>query len=321
MVKKLLLAVALIALVLVLSAASYVALMLPHARPAPDIRIERTTERVARGQYLTEHVFVCTACHAGRDWTRYGAPTTGDYDAGECWSQEQGFPGHVCAPNLTALSEWSDGEILRAIREGVSRDGHGLFPIMPYDIFKGLSDDDVHAVIAYLRTLPPGTSVPRAREIPFPALLATKFAPAPVAGPVAAPDPSDRVAYGRYLAMTANCHFCHTPVDESEIPIPGLDFSGGHVFPTPVGRVVTANITPDATGIGALTEENFISLFRAYEQVDEVAVPAPAGMTTIMPWFWYQGMSDEDLGAIYAYLRTVAPIDNTVDTWPDAGGD
>lgn len=323
MLKKIVLAIALLVFLLIAGAAAFLA-TLPSSRPASGIAIEPTPARLARGEYLAEHVTPCFACHSRVDTSRWAMPRVG-LDGGECWTEEIGFPGHVCAPNLTpdvatGLGEWTDGEILRAMREGVHREGYGLFPNMPYSEFRHLSDEDATAIVAYLRTLEP-VSYPRPRRnISFPASLATRFAPQPLEGPVTAPDPSDTVAYGGYLAKVAGCQFCHTPLDESMAPVPGMEFAGGHEFPLPDGGlVVSSNITPHATGIGLLTRENFIGLFRAYADQSAVAVEAPPGYNTMMPWYIYAGMTDGDLGAIYDYLQTVAPADNVVNNWPRLG--
>lgn len=323
MLKKILLATGALLVAVVLFAVVYLNLFLPASRPPADVVVPVDAAVRARGEYLFNHVTVCGACHGARDWDRYGAPALGAIGVGgECWTEEQEFPGQVCAPNLTpdpetGLGDWSAGEILRAMREGVHRDGHGLFPIMPYDVYRNLSDNDALAIVAYLQSLP-AQRVPRAeRHIPFPASLATRFAPLPVDGPVAAPDPSDRVAYGEYLTNIAACRFCHTPVDESMAPIPGRDFAGGHAFPTPHGRAVSSNLTPHETGIGGIDEESFVFLFRAFEGEEDVAAPVSPGIVTVMPWFWYASMSDDDLKAIYAYLQTLDPIENSVDNWPD----
>lgn len=322
MLKKILLGLVLVVAIVVAGGGAYLTWFLPSSRPAPAISVGSAPDLLARGRYLFDNVLVCSACHGERDYARYGGPLVSGLPVnGECFVEATGFPGHLCAPNLTpgpgGIGEWTDGEILRALREGVSRDGHGLFPIMPYDTYKHLSDADAMAVVAYLRTLPPAPSTPPERTIPFPEILATKFAPQPVES-VAGPDMADPIARGRYLATVGNCLFCHTPVTPEMMPVPGMDFAGGQEFPFAEGyRVVSSNLTPHDSGIGYLSEENFVDLFRAYVEVDEVAVETPFGVNTPMPWYWYSGMTDDDLRAIYAFLRTVPPVENVVDNWPD----
>jgi hypothetical protein len=123
--------------------------------------------------------------------------------------------------------------------------------------------------------------------------------------------------YGKYLVETAGCRSCHTPVDDKHRPLPGQAFAGGQTFQGPWGLVRSANLTPDAaTGIGGYTRDGFIALFRAFGDEEATAVAVQAGANTVMPWFTFNDMRDEDLGAIYDYLRTVAPVANRVERFP-----
>src|SRR5207244_3638806 len=123
----------------------------------------------------------------------------------------------------TGLGGWTDGEILRAIREGVDRDGKALFPMMPYDGYRYLSDADAEAIVAYMRTLSPVSHRVPPRRLPFPLPLILPSLPKPLTGPVSSPDPSSTVAYGEHLTMVAGCRFCHTPVDARTQPLPGKE--------------------------------------------------------------------------------------------------
>jgi hypothetical protein len=137
---------------------------------------------------------------------------------------------------------------------------------------------------------------------------------------VTAPPRTDTVAYGHYLSQIAACHECHTPKDDKGKPLPGMDLAGGFEMHTPFFRVVTANITPHpSTWMGRATKEEFIGRFRAFAGVNASnASPAPKGRNTLMPWLTYSGMTDEDLGALYDYLKTVPPVDHKVEPFPDA---
>jgi len=305
-------------------AVSWLVLRKPAQRPATAQRIEATPERVARGKYLVHHVSDCLGCHSDRT-PEFGMPIKAGTEGkgGFVFDKNLGFPGVVAAQNITSdretgLGEWSDGEILRAIREGVDRHGNALFPMMPYAGFRHLSDDDAYAIVAYIRTLAPVKNSVPAKRIDFPVNLFVKFAPQPVAGPVAAPDRRDTVAYGHYLTTIGGCFECHTPHDEKNGVIADQAFSGGWEMKGPWGRNLTANITPHAdTWVGQATKGEFIGRFRAYAAVAE-SKPVPKGRNTIMPWLAFSGMTDEDLGAIYDYLKTVRPIRNRVNSFPDA---
>jgi hypothetical protein len=135
------------------------------------------------------------------------------------------------------------------------------------------------------------------------------------------PSPDDKVAYGKYMTQAALCSDCHTPIDDRGTPLPGMDFAGGMEFVETGYRVRSANITPDAnTGIGSWTEQQFIDKFKAFDKPDAAT---PLGeqekrQNTVMPITAFAGMTREDLSAIYAYLRTLTPVVNRVEKFPDA---
>ncbi len=300
----------------------------PRKRPAPRLRIEATRPRLERGRYLYWNVAICASCHSARDATRFGMPvlagTAGE--GGMAFDERMGAPGILFAGNLTpdpatGLGRWSDGEILRAIREGIGRSGEPLFPIMPYHNFKAMADEDAASLVAYLRTLPPVRhAVPARRLLLRPASLLFRVAPDPVRSPVGLPDASrDPLAYGRYLVTIASCGDCHTPRNRLGRLDERRAFSGGWEMRGPWGRVVAANITPAPdTFVGRATREEFIGRFRSFAPVAAAPPPASPGRNTVMPWLAYSGMTERDLGAIDDYLRTLRPIENRVEPFPDA---
>src|SRR5690606_30097486 len=210
--------------------------------------------------------------------------------------------------------DWTDGEILRAFTEGVSRDGTALFPLMPYGAFGQMDRDDALAIVAYLRTLPSIASELPARELHFPVSLLVRTLPT-AAHFSPRPNGNDVVGQGRYLTTIAGCGECHTPVDESRAPILDRAYSGGQEFLLPGGAVArAANLTPHETGLGNWTEGDFLERFARYRDGSLHVPVAPGAVNTIMPWANYAGMTDEDLRAIYAYLRTLPPVANRVVT-------
>ena len=306
---------------------SWLALRKPAQREAAAEKIEATPERLARGKYLVHHVSICTDCHSERTMA-YGLPFKPGREGvgGFIWNEQIGFPGTLAAANITpdpetGLGNWTDGEILRAIREGVRRDGTALFPLMPYGHYSHMSDEDAKSIVAYLRTLQPKRYQRPKKALNMPLPFVEKFIPQPLAGPVTAPDRSDSVAYGKYLVSIAACGECHTPKDDKGKTIPGREFAGGWEMHTPAFRVVTANITPHPSNfMGRATKEEFIGRFRAFANFTADTAPeAPKGKNTLMPWISYSGMTDEDLGAIYDYLKTLPPVENKVNPFPDAG--
>lgn len=302
--------------VLVAGLLTYVKVALPDVGEAPELKVEGTQELIARGAYLANSVSVCMDCHSTREWTKFSGPTKpGTFGAGgEVFNQDFGFPGSYYSRNITpfGVGEWTDGELYRAITAGVSRDGRALFPIMPYMYYGKMADSDIHAIIAYIRTLEPQESVVPDSKSDFPMnfilnTLPTKGEPQPI------PHKSEQVLYGKYMANAAGCIECHTKQDKGQ-KLPGMDFAGGFEFRIPpYGIVRSPNITPHATGIGAWTEEAFVNRFKFYADSSYVPATLEAGQfQTVMPWTMYATMEEEDLKAIYAYLRTVAPVENQV---------
>jgi mono/diheme cytochrome c family protein len=326
--RKALLVLGVLVALAVAGLALFAVLYKPAQRPAPRERTAVTPARLDRGRYLVESVLDCNGCHTQRDWRRYGGPEVGPRGAGGlCLGREHGFPGRLCGSNITpdvatGLGGWTDGEILRALREGVDREGRALFPLMPYQDYRALSDEDAGAVVAYLRTLPPVRHEVPERKLDFPVSFFVKMSPKPLKSPVPAVDPTDRLRYGEYLATVAGCRFCHTPVDEKQQPVPGRAFAGGHELIGPWGTVRTSNLTPHPTGLGMRSQDNFAGMMRSWAQPEARHVAAEPGRNTAMPWFTYAGMKDEDLEAIYDYLRTVPAVENRVEIFPprSAGG-
>lgn len=297
------------------------------AMAAPlNIQVARTPERIARGRYVFVSVADCGACHSAHDYSRFGPP---EIEAGraignnlsELVKEARAF-GTVVAPNLTpdietGLGAWTDGEKIRAIRDGVDKNGRALFPAMPYQAYRRFTDDDVQALVAFLDSLPPVRHPLPQTKLNFPLSLLIKGVPQPT-GSVPQSDRSDPKKYGEYLVAVGTCERCHTPVDERFNPLPGKKFAGGTVFDHPEGKVVSANITPDLeTGIGKWSEEFFQKKFYDYK---DYAANGPPPVTpqsfTIMPWLPFSGKDPEDLSAIYAYLRSVPPVHNSVETHP-----
>jgi len=320
-------AIALLAVVaLAAIGVSYLALRKPDQQPASAEKIDATPQRLARGQYLVNHVSVCLDCHSERT-PAYGFPIKpgGEGAKGFIWNRDAKFPGILAAANITpdpetGLGNWTDGEILRAIREGVDREGNALFPIMPYGHYRNLSDEDAKSIVAYLRTLEPLRYEKPEKALDMPLPFIEKFIPKPVTAPVPEPNRADTLAYGKYLVDVAACAECHTPKNDKGESIAGMELAGGFEMHAPGVRVVTANITPhSSTWMGTATKEQFIARFKSFASINASnAPPADKGRNTLMPWLTYSGMTEEDLGAIYAYLKTVKPVENKVNPFPDA---
>lgn len=286
----------------------------PPVPPSPTAE----EDLLARGEYLVEGIVGCGNCHNGRDDS--GEFVEGLEYGGNYVITEPGptpdQPAFVAyAPNISSdpefgIGAWTDAEIERAIREGISRDGRLMGPPMAFAYYNQISTNDMRAIIAYLRTVPPVQ-----REVP----ASTYYIPLPPAWgePVTEviPDPpkSDQVEYGYYLAHNlGHCTQCHTPLVEGV-----EDFSrigaGMNIFPQPFGydwSAVAANITSHETlGLGAWTDDEIKrAIVYGISRDGRQLLP-------FMGFSFYERISDEDLDAIVAYLRTIPPAEAT----PPAG--
>jgi mono/diheme cytochrome c family protein len=243
-----------------------------HSNPVPEIRVAATEAQLARGQQLARG---CAGCHSASG----DLPLTGQNFTAE------GPPfGTLYAPNLTPahLQDWSDGEIARAIREGVHKNDRSLV-IMPSVAFHSMSDDDVQAIIAYLRSQPAtGPESPPTRLNVMGALVAgldpkLLSVQAPLNGPVVAPAAGVTPEYGQYLSTISGCIECH-----------GTNLSGNPNGPEGPGP----SLHPYTNQWSA---EQFIQTIRTGVTPDGRAL-APS-----MPWRDYELYSDDDLRAIHAY--------------------
>jgi hypothetical protein len=257
-------------------------------------------------------------CHSTRDWTKFSGPIISDTKGkgGEAFLKEMGFPGNFYAPNITpfGIADWTDGEVLRAITTGVSKDGRALFPLMPHPKYGHMDKEDIYAVITYIRSLKSIENTPPKSEPSFPFNFIIHTIPKKAAFTTIPNPEKNPVSYGAYLVNGAACGDCHTPVDDKGQGLLGMDFAGGRTFPTPMGIIRSANITQDfKTGIGSWTEEIFINRFKAYADSSYQNPTVEKGsMQTLMPWTMYATMKTSDLKSIYAYLKTLKSVNNQV---------
>ncbi len=282
----------------------------PRARPLTNRKFESTPERLARGHYLANAVSGCMFCHSEHDWKSPGDPVVETkLGAGQIFPVAD-MPGTVVAPNLTpdpgtGAGTWSDDQLARAIREGIGYDGRTLFPLMPYEHFRIMPDEDLASVVVYLRSLQPVQNPLPRTEIIFPVKYLIRNAPQPVTSPVPAGNSADPVERGRYLVQIAGCSDCHTMQKQGQ-PIAALAFAGGFVLKGPFGTVTSSNITPDPSGISYYDENLFIQVMRTGKV-------GARPLNPIMPWDAYRNMTDDDLKAVFAYLRTLKPVHHRVD--------
>lgn len=277
------------------------------------LTFEPTLARFERGRYIVEGPAHCFECHSEVDWQAPGAqPKAGRKGVGTVFP-EKGMEWLV-APNITPDAEtgagtWTDEHFARAIREGIGHDGRRLFPMMPYMNFRNMSDEDLASVIVYIRSLQPVRNALPKAVLPEP-VKATLPPHQPITAAVPGPDPSNQVAVGKYLVTLGNCQSCHTPMKDGQY-INELAFGGGLSFDGPWGKVTSANITPDPSGISYYDEKLFLQVMRTGHV-------GARKLNSIMPWGYFKNMTDEDLKAIYAYLRTLPPVKHRVDNTEEA---
>ena len=257
-------------------------------RPLYEITVDTSPEGVARGKSLMEDAMMCAeACHSPE-----GKPFQGQAEEISAGPIQALF----AVPNLTpdqetGLGSWSDAEIARAIREGVDKDGVGLV-VMPAYNYKALSDADVAAVIGYLRNLEPV----RHEILPFSANTVGKvmmavgaFGPGSVGEPITAPQDTPlagTLEYGKYMLALGACSDCHKS-----------NFAGGPIPFAEEGVPWAANLTP-AGELANWSEADFLAA------VKEGRHPGGGNLHDEMPRY---NMTDEDLKAIFMYLKTVPP--------------
>jgi mono/diheme cytochrome c family protein len=269
-------------------------------------KFEVTPARMQRGDYLVHAVMHCMGCHSKHDDKANPPVLAAKEGSGQVLFEEGSI--RLVAPNITSdpetgIGKWSDDAIARAIREGIAADGSTLFPVMPYEHFRDLSDEDLASIVVFLRSVPPAHSDLPANKIPFLFARLVQTAPKPVTEPVPEPDSSAPAKYGAYLVRMATCSDCHTPLTPKFDPIPGMEMAGGS--PMEEG-VASANITPDASGIGYYDEALFVQTMRT-------GSVRARKLNSAMLWWIFRNMTDDDLKAMFAYLRTLKPVHHLVD--------
>jgi len=279
--------------------------------PYPDIKASKDSSVIARGKALVFGPAHCANCHTPVELhEKVNAGEEVPLIGGNVFS----LPiATIVTPNLTpdkeGIGRLTDQEIARLLRYGVKHDGTAVLGFMP---FNNASDEDLTAIISYLRSQPAvKNSIPENRyNIIGKAVKAFLIKPeGPTAPIVKFVQRDTTAAYGKYIANSiANCHGCHTNRDLMTGAFIGEDFSGGMKFEvdTTDGNsyaLYTPNLTPDKTGrLYGWTQKQFISRFRMGKLIKE----------SHMPWGPFSRMSDDELKAIWNYLQTLKPVSNVV---------
>lgn len=283
----------------------------PRKRPLRNMVFERTEGRRLRGQYLAEGMLACFRCHSDRDWTQEGGPVAaGKKGAGHIFDKED-IPSLV-APNITPDAEtgagrWTDDMLARAIREGIGHDGRTLHPQMWSAAFSKLPDEDVAAIVVYLRSIPPIRNPLSHTVLTMSQKFRFNTRPEPILDARPQPSFSTPKERGEFLEYAADCAGCHTDWYHPGSAVNGQLFAGGNLIDAPTGeKIFSPNLTPDPSGISYYDDNLFLQVIRT----GKVGARKLHG---VMPWAFYRNMSDDDLKAVFAWLRSQTPVKHIVD--------
>lgn len=273
-------------------------------RQLRDYQFERTSLRVERGRYLVT-IAECFGCHSPIDSTLL-LPLPGKEGSGDIIDTV----GPEVAPNITpdvetGAGSWTDDMFVRAIREGFGHDGRPLHSDMRSEYYGILTDEDVASVVVYLRSLPAVR-----HELPKIVWPDSQlgYREGPMSTPASPHELLDTLSLGAYLVRYATCEHCHSPMDSMGNRKPGLRFAGGTVCVRDSARVIVSkNITQDPTGIPYYDEAFFIQTIRTGR------VGGVRELNPWMEWPYFRAMIDDDLKAVFKYLRAQPPVRHHVD--------
>ena len=289
----------------------------PRIPEPPRLSDTRSPQKVARGEYLFNNVARCVDCHSTRDWNKYAAPVVPGTEGkgGEAFTHDlMGVPGDFYARNITptALANWTDEEIARAITTGREQARRGA---VPGDAVSQLRRAGSRKTCSARRLHPHAQAAARRRAASDRSTFRCRSScgrcrsrrdsrrtPRPVRQGGLRRLPG---ADGRMRGMP--CHARHV----KGVVQPGWSLPAAWSSTSRRAASVRApNITPDAdTGIGTWCEQQFVSRFKVWERAPERVLPAEhARDNTVMPWKQLGGMTRDDLAAIYAYLRAQPPV-------------
>ncbi|MGC4100749.1 c-type cytochrome [Ferruginibacter sp.] len=266
--------------------------------PYPEIHASKDSAVISKGRHIANAIAHCNDCHSksnndsllslGQD-----VPLSG----GVGFTLPVGtiYSANITSDSTYGIGKFTDPEVARVLRYGVHPDGTVVYDFMP---FHNLSDEDLIAVLSYLRTQKAVSTPKPANDLNLMGNLVKAFLIKPV-GPSekiqAAVKPDSTAEYGKYLVYNVgNCNGCHTERTLSGV-YTGEPFAGGNMMPN---GMVTPNITPDSSSrIFGWTQQSFIDRFRKGKLIPN----------TEMPWNSFKRMDDVELKAIYQFLQTVKP--------------
>ena len=254
-----------------------------------------------RGNYLVNSILTCGNCHTPKG--PGGVEVTDQMHSGGVI--EWDTPAFkVKGPNITpdketGIGNWTDAQIKTALQQGKHPDGHPLAPIMPFEFYKVFTPGDIDAVVAYLKSVPAKSN--RTQPPVYKAAMHLDAVPNADKA-MSEADLRDPVKKGFYLATIGHCMECHTPMERGVRLFATSYGKGGFRFTGPFGESFSRNITSHKEkGIGAWTDDEIKRAITQGIRKDGTRLKPPMG------YAWYARMTDADLSAIVAYLRTVPP--------------
>lgn len=275
---------------------------LVYDAPYPAISASKDSAVIARGRHLVTSSAHCVDCHytgnadsllnLGQD-----VPLSGGVKfalpVGDIYSR------NITPDRETGIGRFTDQQIARALRYGVHPDGGAVFDFMP---FHNTSDEDLTAIISYLRSQKPVAKLKPENHLNVLGRLVNAFMVKPVGPTGEVPKTIQRdttATYGKYLVLNvAECSGCHTKRDMSGA-YTGAPFAGGGPMEEHGIVFTPPNLTPDSTSrIFEWTQKNFIDRFRMGKLIPQ----------SPMPWNSYKRMTDDELKAGYQFLKTVKPV-------------
>jgi mono/diheme cytochrome c family protein len=298
-------------LVFIAVVASFINLKGISSYETADFEYEHTSDSLAleRGEKLAS--MLCAGCHMN--------PETGKLTGTHMLDAPKEF-GEIHSPNITndathGIGAWTDSELVYLLRTGIKKDGRYAPPYMAK--LPKMADEDINAIIAFLRSdhplvaADPTPSIPTKPSFLTKMLTQTTFKPFEMPSePIAMPDTNDMVALGEYLAVNLDCFSCHSAdFKTNDFLEPAKSagyFGGGNKTLNKKGELIlTSNLTPHSTGIGEWTEEQFVRAVKLGKIDGEPDLRYPMNR--------YMALTDKEAKAIFSYLQTIPPIENKVE--------
>jgi mono/diheme cytochrome c family protein len=298
-----------------------------YIRPTTQLKVAASPEMIARGNYIVNQAASCGVCHTSRrggtlkDFLEAGEDTE-KYLGGGMYLVVEGV-GKVWIPNITqdvetGIGGWSDDEILRALRDGINKDGKLMMPMMPFNSYQYMSDSDAQAVVAYLRTVPP-VKLDKKREETDLGVMGNFFIGRGVAHHLPAqnvrdPDLRNQLKRGEYVMRLGHCWECHSVKGMSPSDINEENFMNGSdevdpILEKQVGKIYMRNLTPDPeTGLGRYSAEQIKAALKNGTRLDGKKMAPP--MSMFIPHL--SGLTDEDMDALVAFLKSLKPVKNKI---------